>query len=147
MSEDKQATDETQVRKLIDERVKAVQTKDINRLMSNYAPELVEFDAINPLQYRGLAEVRKRAENWFASYQGSIGYEVRDLSITMDTNLAFCHFLYHISGTMTTGSEVSMWLRDTVCYRRVDGKWLVTHEHTSVPFDGETGQASVALKP
>ncbi len=62
-------------------------------------------------------------------------------------DVAFCHFLYHITGTLTNRSEVDMWVRDTVCYRKLEGKWLVTHEHTSVPFDGESGKASLALKP
>jgi ketosteroid isomerase-like protein len=40
-----------------------------------------------------------------------------------------------------------MWLRSTVCYRKIDGRWLVTHQHSSVPFDGETGKASLQLEP
>ena len=40
-----------------------------------------------------------------------------------------------------------MWLRTTTCYRKVGGEWLVTHEHNSVPFDVETGKASLALQP
>jgi hypothetical protein len=28
----------------------------------------------------------------------------------------------------------------------LDGKWLVTHAHSSVPFDVETGRASLDLK-
>jgi ketosteroid isomerase-like protein len=28
-----------------------------------------------------------------------------------------------------------MWWRATICYRKVDGAWQVTHEHASVPFD------------
>jgi ketosteroid isomerase-like protein len=39
-------------------------------------------------------------------------------------------------------------VRATVCYRRIDGKWMVTHEHLSVPFymDGSF-RAAVDLKP
>ena len=40
-----------------------------------------------------------------------------------------------------------MWIRATLCYRKIDGKWMVTHEHVSVPFDPESGQASLDLKP
>ena len=32
-------------------------------------------------------------------------------------------------------------------YRKINGKWLLTHEHSSVPFDAETGKASLAIKP
>jgi ketosteroid isomerase-like protein len=36
----------------------------------------------------------------------------------------------------------------TACYRKIKGKWLITHEHVSVPFymDGSY-RAAVDLKP
>jgi ketosteroid isomerase-like protein len=40
-----------------------------------------------------------------------------------------------------------MWVRATLCLRRIDGKWMIAHEHQSVPFDVETGKASLDLKP
>jgi hypothetical protein len=33
------------------------------------------------------------------------------------------------------------WMRVTVGYRRIDGKWKVTHEHVSVPFNPMNNQA------
>jgi ketosteroid isomerase-like protein len=116
--------------------------------MSNYAPDVQEFDAVNSLQYIvGIDGPRKRADEWFAAYQGPISYQVRDLNITAGSDIAFCHFLYHISGTMTNGQEVDMWLRATLGCQKLDGKWLVTHEHSSVPFDVGSGKASLELKP
>jgi hypothetical protein len=35
----------------------------------------------------------------------------------------------------------------TVCCRKIDGKWLIKHEHNSVPFDGKSGRALLDLKP
>jgi ketosteroid isomerase-like protein len=40
-----------------------------------------------------------------------------------------------------------MWQRSTVCLRKIDGEWTVTHQHSSVPFDGQSGRASLDLKP
>jgi uncharacterized protein (TIGR02246 family) len=146
-TENSNVTDEAQIRALIDERVKAVREKDVGALMSSHAPDVVMFDALNPLRYVGSDAVRERAEQWFSWYQGPIGYEVRDLSITAGEGVAFCHYLYRVSGTMTNGREVDMWVRSSVCFRRTNGKWVVTHEHTSVPFDAKSGKASVDLKP
>lgn len=145
--EKSEATDEAQIRALIESRVEAVHAKDIDALMANHTPESVSFDALNPLRYIGSEKVKERAEEWFSWYQGPIGYEIRDLSITSSESVAFCHYLYRVSGTMTNGREVDMWVRSTVCYRKIEGKWMVTHEHTSVPFDAESGKASVDLKP
>lgn len=141
------AIDEAQIRALIEDRVKAVHAKDINGVMSNHASDILSFDVVNPLQYTGSDTVRERAEEWFSLYRGPIGYEIRDLSITTGDDVAFCHYLYRVSGTTTDGGEVDMWVRATVCYRKIDGTWMITHEHNSVPFDMETLKASLDLKP
>ncbi len=141
------ATDEAQIRKLMDDQAQAIRAKDSNRLMSNFAPDVLLFDLINPLQYTGSEAGRKRAEEWFSSFQGPIGYELRDLSITAGADVAFCHSLNGVNGTTTDGKKIEMWWRATVCFCKLDGKWMVTHEHSSVPFDMESGRASLELKP
>lgn len=138
---------ETQIRELIDDRVKAVQTKDVNASISSLVPDILSFDVVNPLQYIGSNASRKRAEQWFASFQGPMGYEIRDLSITAGDDVAFSHGLSHVSATIKDGGQLDMWWRTTVCFRKLDGKWMVTHEHNSVPFDVESGKASLDLKP
>lgn len=87
-------------------------------------------------------------KEWFATWQGQIGYEIRNLSITVDEDVAFRHSLNRISGTRTSGEEANVWVRRTACYRKIDGKWLITHEHVSVPFymDG-SDRAALDLKP
>jgi len=40
-----------------------------------------------------------------------------------------------------------MWWRSTVCYRKTEGSWKITHEHNSVPFNVETGKPSLDLEP
>jgi ketosteroid isomerase-like protein len=146
-TDNSQQIDEPRIRALIEARVRAIRAKDVAALMSNHAPDVVMFDALDPLQYVGAGGVRERAEQWLSWYQGPLGYEVRDLSITAGESAAFCHYLYRVSGTMTNGREVNMWVRSTVCFRKIDGEWRITHEHTSVPFDAESGKASLDLKP
>ncbi|MDZ8029493.1 MULTISPECIES: YybH family protein [unclassified Nostoc] len=146
-TENSKPNDEVQIRTIIEERVKALPNKDINALLSNHAPDILSFDVINPLQYIGVDTVRERVQKWVSSFQGSIGYEILDLSITTGETVAFCHYLYRVSGTLTDGGKVEMWVRATVCLREIDGKWMIVHEHQSVPFDPETGKASLNLKP
>jgi uncharacterized protein (TIGR02246 family) len=141
------ANDEAQIRQLIDNWAKAVRAKDINGIMSHHAPDILLFDAVPPLQYRGAEAYRNNWEQCFPYFQGPIDCEIRDLSITTGDDAAFSHSLTRISGTITTGENTDTWLRATVCYRKVDGKWIVAHEHVSVPFDPESGRASIDLKP
>lgn len=141
------ANEESQIRALIEERIQAVRARDAASLMSQAAPDVLSFDVINPLQYSGADAARKRVEAWFSSFEGPIGHELRDLDITAGEDVAFCHSLNQVSGTKTDGQKIEMWWRATMGCRKIDGRWVITHEHSSVPFDPETGKASLDLKP
>jgi len=140
--------DETQIQQLIDGWAKALRVKNVEAVMSHYAPQIVLFDILPPLLYRGANAYRKNWEEWFATWQGPIGYEIRDLGITVGDDVAFSHSLNRISGRRTNGEDTDVWVRVTAGFRKIDGKWLITHEHVSVPFymDGSY-KAAVDLKP
>ena len=55
--------------------------------------------------------------------------------------------LIHSTGTLATGNEVDYWVRTTNAFRRVDGNWLITHEHVSLPVDLRTRTAVMDLVP
>lgn len=141
------ATDEALIRGLIEDRVKAVYAKNVTEIMPHHAPNVLMFDVVNPLQYVGSDAVRERVSEWFSLYAGPIGYKIRDLKITAGDDVAFCHYLYQVNGTITDGEKVNMWVRATVCFRKIDGAWMIMHEHDSVPFDPESGEASLDLEP
>ena len=138
---------EAAIRELTDGFVKAIRTKDINGVMSVFAPEVVSFDIGPPLQHGGGEAFMKRWQELFESYQNPIHYEVRDLSITAGDDVAFSHSLNRISGTMKNGQKTDRWLRWTACYRKANGKWLIVHEQVSVPVDSRNGKAILDLKP
>jgi ketosteroid isomerase-like protein len=138
---------EAEIRALIDKRVKAVRAKDVESSTASLALDVLLFDVVDPLQYRGSDAVRKRLAEWFASFEGPIGHEVSDLSIAASDDVAFSHGLNRVIGARIGGGKLDMWWRATVCYRKIDGSWMITHEHASVPFDAESDLASLALKP
>jgi ketosteroid isomerase-like protein len=61
------ARDETQIRQLIEHWGKALHAKDLNALMSYYAPDILAFDIVPPLQCQGIDVYRKNFEVWFAA--------------------------------------------------------------------------------
>jgi uncharacterized protein (TIGR02246 family) len=146
--ESSEPNDEAQIRALIDGWAKAISAKDINGVMANYAADIVTFDLAPPLEYTGTDALKKSLQEWFSTFRGPVGYEIRDLCITTGDDVAFCRSLNRISGARTDGEETNVWVRTTVGLRKIDGKWLIVHEHSSVPFymDG-SGRAAVDLKP
>ncbi len=142
-----QTKNEAAIRELIDAFVKAIRAKDINRVMSVFAPEILSFDLGPPLQHGGGETFVNRWQELFELYQNPMDYEVRDLSITAGYDVAFSHSLNKVSGTLKNGRNSDRWLRWTACYRKTNGKWLIVHEHVSVPVDLGNGKAELDLKP
>jgi uncharacterized protein (TIGR02246 family) len=141
------ASDEAQIRQLIEQWGQALHAKDLNTLMSYYAPDILTFDILPPLQYQGVEAYRKNFEAWFAAVQGPIEYETCDLRIMTGEEVAFCHHLHRVRSTRTTGETTETWVRVTVGFRKIEGTWRITHEHVSVPCDMETSQALLDLQP
>lgn len=137
---------EALIRQRVEDLVKALHAKDIDGVMSVYAPNLVSFDVAPPLRYVGAENKRRTWLEAFAVFR-SIDYEVRDLTVTMHGDQAFVHSLNHITGTRASGQTTDLWVRCTACFRRIDGVWLIVHDHVSVPVDLERGQAVLNLTP
>lgn len=143
------ASNEAEIRNVIADLSKALHDKDAKRVLSHYAPGSVVFSLAPPLQHAGSgATTEKDLKAWFATWDGPIGHETRDVSITANGDVAFCHGFIRISGTKVGGGHSEVWARRTTCLKKIDGEWKIAHDHTSVPFymDGSY-KAAVDLKP
>jgi ketosteroid isomerase-like protein len=138
---------EADIRQRVEGLAKALRAKDIDAVMSLYAPKIVSFDIDPPLRYAGADNKRRAWGEFLAVHAGPIAYEIRDLKVTTNGELAFVHSLNHVSGTLASGHASDLWLRWTACFRRIDGIWLVVHDHASVPADLEHGEALLNLTP
>ena len=140
------ATDEAGIRSLIDQRIKALYAKDARAVISCLAPDYVPFTLAPPLV--STMTGAKEYKSWFATWQGPIGTEIRDLTIAVSGDLGVSHSLNLMTGTTASGHEVELWYRQTLSFRKVNGTWKIAHEHASVPFymDGSF-RAATDLKP
>jgi ketosteroid isomerase-like protein len=145
--EDAMASNESEIRTLLERWSEAARAKDIDRLMAVYSPDIVYFDVVPPLQYAGSAAVRANFLRWFDGWESSIGQEIGDSQILVSGDVAVAYMLIRASGTRKDGREVAYWVRATVCCKRSNDTWLITHEHISLPFDFEKGRAAMDLVP
>ena len=145
-SEENTAINEARIRQVLYDWAKAVRAKDLNALMSFYAPEIVSYDMIPPLRYEGGEAYRK---SWEAGFEmcRTFEMEIRDLNISASDDVAFSFSLNHMTGTDNNGEKFDVWVRWTTCFRRINGRWLIVHEHISVPLDMESGMALQDLTP
>jgi len=145
--EDAMASTQSEVRALLESWSEAIRIKDIDRLMSLYSPDIVYFDLVPPLQYTGSAAVRGNFLRMFDGFKSLIGQEIRGLHILASGDIAVAYMLIRASGTLKNGQEVGYWVRATVCCQRSDHRWLITHEHISLPVDFESRHAAMDLVP
>lgn len=135
-----------QIQELMDNLNSAASTKNLDKVMSFYAPEIVAYDLVKKLEYVGKDSYRKSWKEYF-DISGNMKCESKDLKISADESLAFCHSLNHYTGTMSNGEKTDMWMRSTICFTKLNGKWFIVHEHLSEPVDFENGKILSDLKP
>jgi ketosteroid isomerase-like protein len=141
------AVDEAGIRQRIDTLVRAIRAMDLEGVKPVYAAGIVSFDFVPPLQHVGAAAKWKNWADVFAVYQRSLGYEIRDLTLTVGGDVAFGHSLNRISGTLKNGTRTGYWVRWTGCFQKIDGTWLIVHDQVSVPVDVASGRALLNLGP
>ena len=142
--------DEAEIKALEERFISAFMAKDVEAIMKGYAPgaELVVFDVVPPRQYVGFDAYKKDWEDFFALFPGRVVvFEIKDLSITTDNKLGYGHSIQHTIMTKKDGSKMDLTVRVTDCYSKISGKWLIAHEHVSVPVDLDTGKADLSSKP
>jgi ketosteroid isomerase-like protein len=125
---------------------KALHDRDAEAVVAGFAADALLFDLAPPLSRKIKVE---DVAAWLNTWQGPVTRETHDLQITVNGELAFAHGYFRTKAITKDGGErAEWWSRATLCFTRQAGKWLIAHEHTSVPFymDGSF-RAAIDLKP
>ena len=70
-----------------------------------------------------------------------------DLAIAADVNLAHSHLIQRVSSTDKNGKPIDLTALLTRGYHKITRRWLIEHEHVSVPVDLDTDRPDLASKP
>lgn len=143
------SSSEREIRGEVEQFRQAILHKDMKGVTRYYwnSPDLVVFDVIPPLSYVGWESFRKDWEGFFDGFKEITVYDWTDVHIQAVGNLGWMRALVHILGTLQDGKPLDMTFRDTAIFERKDGKWVVVHDHGSVPILFETGQAVMNAPP
>lgn len=129
-----QHADTADLTALVERRVAGVLAQDVDALLADYAEDVQGFGVLPPLSIHGRDAIRELTENWFAGYSTPIGYEVSDVRALADGDVGYVSFLYRVTGRLTAGDEIDMTVRATLGCQKKDGRWLIVHDHESVPL-------------
>ena len=133
---------EAEIRQLVEDQQSAVCAKDIDAIMAYYADEFAVFNVKPPFQILDAREWRRVWEMSLAHFPASFGSEMRDLVVSVSGELAVAHYFLRFTGLPGEPS----WIRVTAVYRRIAGRWLIVHEHSSVPIDPDALRPVFALE-
>jgi len=143
------ANDKSEITAVEQRLLEGFKAKDPNKIMSCYTPDetLFVFDVVPPRQYVGAKAYRADWEGLFAQYPGPIEADMSELSVMADRTLGYAHLIVHAVLTDKDGKKTDTNVRTTDVFRKTGGKWLIVHEHNSVPVDFATGKADLIAKP
>ncbi len=121
-------SNEKQIHELIKSWGLAIQSGDIKRILANHTKDILMFDVPEPLQSKGMVAYKKTWGLFFKYGTPSKNvFVIEDLKITAGEDVAFATGLLRIGGSKKTICRL------TLGFKKVQGKWLIAHEHHSAP--------------
>ena len=133
---------ESDIRPLNDRLLDAFTKRDIPGLMSLYVQDnsLIVFDD-SAMMLTGPAEVRANFAEFFKTVT-RIRVEIRKFNCAVHGDIALVTYLIPTSWADGTGDHQQT-TRYTQVLIKKNSKWLIQHEHLSVPYDPLTGKAQL----
>ena len=122
---------ETEVRAVILNWAKAISAGDRAAILAHHSSDLLMFDF--PGTVNGLDDYDKTWDFFFANPLGPISFVPREIVVTASDDVAFASCMVQCEGT--SGGHVDF--RLTTGLRKTGGKWVIVHEHHSVPTKEE----------
>jgi uncharacterized protein (TIGR02246 family) len=135
-------TEQTSIDHVLAAYTAAVLDQDAEALLSLYDDDVRVFDLWSEWTYEGKEAWRRAIGEWFGSLgEQKVGVGFDDVRSSVADDVASVHAIITYRELDAAGNEVgSMQNRLTWVLQRRGDRWLIVHEHTSAPIDGETSK-------
>ncbi len=128
-----------QVNAVVDALTRGCAARDPIAVMSHFVREpgdaLVVFDIAPPIEDIGYESNLAKLRTFFGGLDGPIVLEWRDRKVTVDHDHAFVIAHLYFAATSKSGAKIEQQARSTLVLQRIRGRWLIVHEHDSVPAE------------
>lgn len=116
---------------------------DVDAFMSLcvHDDSLMVFDVAPPIKHAGWDDYRRDISTFFGRFKPPLDFSIDNLEISVSGDVAYAHSTPEIRGCLKNGDPVHYIVRLTDVLRHVEGKWLIVHEHISLPVDMPSGKA------
>ncbi|MCV7056020.1 YybH family protein [Mycolicibacterium gilvum] len=129
--------DQRQIRDTVERWVEAIRARDLDGVLAAHTDDLVMFDV--PPPYDGIRGMDAYRDSWppfFDFLAGGAQFELVELDVVAGETAGFAYALLRCGRPEDFEAEPDVRLRITMGLRKVDGRWLITHEHHSFPIKG-----------
>lgn len=127
-------TADAEVCTVLEEWAEATRLGRRDEILKHHSANLVIFDVLPPMMYAGAEAYKRSWDEWQPGTQGDAVFNLENLTITAGSDVAFAHSFIRCGGTLPDGTTFQDLVRATFCLRKVDGSWLVEHQHVSKPY-------------
>ncbi len=121
------------IRALIENWAKAVRAKDLAGILAHHSADVLMFDVPPPFQSRGIEAYTKTWDLFFSMQPEPVAFDIRHMDIVAGADVAFVAALMQCEELDKNGQKIKLDFRLTVGLCKIDGHWLIVHEHHSVP--------------
>ncbi|UXA18358.1 SgcJ/EcaC family oxidoreductase [Mycobacterium sp. SMC-4] len=126
--------DESEIRQTITRWVDAIRACDLDGVLAAHTDDIVMFDVPPPYDgIRGLAAYRDSWPPFFEFISAGATFEVVELDVVAGQSAGYAHGLLRCGRPEDFAAKPGVRLRITLGLRKVDGRWLIAHEHHSFP--------------
>jgi ketosteroid isomerase-like protein len=122
---------EIQIKNLIEKWAQAIRNGDIPNLILCHDQDLVMFDVPFTPTSHGLEDYQRTWELYFSLAKKGT-YNITNMKIIANDNLAYCYGLLECNGGAGSGLADSITFRLTACLIKRNSEWLICHEHHSL---------------
>jgi ketosteroid isomerase-like protein len=122
---------ESLIRQLIEAWANAVRNRDLDAILANHAEGMVMFDVPPPFQSIGIEAYRETWQTFFDNTEPGI-FEFQTFEVVPGEEVAFAYATMKCSDKGPNGYD-ELPFRFTAGLRKANGRWLIVHEHHSIP--------------
>lgn len=125
---------ENDIRALVTRWVDGIRACDLDAVTAAHSDDIVMFDVPPPYEgIRGMAAYRQSWPPFFDFIRSGATFELFELNVEAGEDVAFAYALLRCGGEKEFAENPDTRLRLSMGLRRVDGRWIVVHEHHSFP--------------
>ena len=126
---------ETLIRELVERWADAVRRRDLAAILLHHSMDIVMYDVPPPLQSKGIDAYRRTWDLFFSWTRDPVVFDIIELHVVAGDDVGFAYALMRCAGREPDRRDIELMFRLTVGVQKIAGRWIVVHEHHSIPAE------------